>query len=77
MKTKEIAMKATNRDPEIRKARLLKVDEVAEIIGLGRTKVYDLVATGQMPSVKIDSARRIPLTALEDFVSGLSSPSVK
>lgn len=47
---------------------LLTVPEAADALGLGRSVVYDLLLRGQLPSVKIGRARRIPLTALEAFV---------
>lgn len=37
--------------------KLLKVDEVADILGVSRVKVYLLLRSG-LPSVKIDGARR-------------------
>ncbi len=37
--------------------KLLKVDEVADILGVSRVKVYLLLRNG-LPSVKIDGARR-------------------
>jgi len=50
---------------------LLTVREAAEELGLGRTKVYQLVMTRRLPSVRIDGSRRIPRTALERFVANL------
>jgi len=37
--------------------KLLKVEEVADILGVSRVKVYLLLRNG-LPSVKIDGARR-------------------
>jgi len=37
--------------------QLLKVEEVADILGVSRVKVYLLLRSG-LPSVKIDGARR-------------------
>jgi excisionase family DNA binding protein len=50
---------------------LLRVEEAAEWLGLGRTKAYELVFTGALPSVTIGRSRRVPLTALEAFVERL------
>jgi excisionase family DNA binding protein len=41
--------------PQVQK--LLKVEEVADILGVSRVKVYLLLRNG-LPSVKIDGARR-------------------
>ena len=39
---------------------LLRPKEVAELIGIGRTKVFELMRSGQLESVRIGSSRRIP-----------------
>jgi excisionase family DNA binding protein len=36
------------------------VDDAAEALSLGRTKVYGLLDAGLLPSVKIGRARRTP-----------------
>jgi excisionase family DNA binding protein len=50
---------------------LLTVDEAADRLGLGRTKVYDLLRRGQLTSVRIGTARRVPAVALEEYVERL------
>jgi len=47
---------------------LLTIPEVAGRLGLGRSLVYELVMRGDIPSLKLGRARRIPLAALEQFV---------
>ncbi|SEO94850.1 helix-turn-helix domain-containing protein [Actinacidiphila rubida] len=47
----------------------LTVVEAARRIGIGRTKMYEYVSSGQIPSVKIGSLRRIPAEALAVFVA--------
>ena len=42
----------------------LTVAEAARRIGISRTKMYEYVSSGQIPSVKIGSLRRIPAEAL-------------
>jgi len=46
----------------------LKVDEVAEVIGLGRSKTYQLVQQGIIPSVHIGKSRRVPAVALQRWI---------
>jgi len=36
---------------------------------LGRSKIYELLASGDLPSVTVGTARRIPLTALQTWVA--------
>ena len=52
---------------------LLRVDEAAELIGLGRTKTYELVASGQLPAVHIGKAVRGATSAIEEFVRRLQA----
>ena len=44
--------------------QLLTVPEVLHRLQLSRAKVYDLIRSQHLASVKIRSARRIPATAL-------------
>ncbi len=48
---------------------LLTIPEAAESLGVCRSIVYDLVLTGQLASIKIGRARRVPVTALQEFVA--------
>ena len=47
----------------------LTVAEAARRIGIGRTKLYEYVTSGEMPSVKIGRLRRIPAEAVNDFLA--------
>jgi excisionase family DNA binding protein len=50
---------------------LLRVEEAAEWLGLGRTKAWELVYSGTLPSVTIGRSRRVPVQALQTFVERL------
>ncbi len=47
---------------------LLRIPEVMEILGLGRTKIYELIGSGELPVIRVGKAVRIPVTALEKWV---------
>lgn len=47
---------------------LLRPVEAAEVIGIGRSKIYQLLASGELPSVKIGSSVRVPLDELRAWV---------
>lgn len=47
---------------------LLKVEQAAGLIGVGRSQMYKLIADGSLPSVAIGRARRVPLAALRAWV---------
>lgn len=48
---------------------LLTVTEAAEALAISRSKLYELLATGVVASIRIDGARRIPLAALETYIA--------
>ena len=54
----------------LRKQRphFLSVDEAATLMSLGRSIVYDLVMRQQIASIKVGRMRRIPVSALRDYV---------
>jgi excisionase family DNA binding protein len=52
---------------------LLSIPEAGEALHLGETKVKELVARGELLSVKIGKSRRIPATAVQAFVERLVS----
>ena len=51
--------------------RLLKVSEVAELLSLGRTMIYELMYSGRLPSVKIGNARRFKLNEVMKLFDGI------
>lgn len=51
---------------------LLRPHECAEVLGLCRSKVYELIASGALPSITIGKSRRIPVEALRDWVRAQS-----
>ena len=50
---------------------LLTPEEAAEVLSIGRTKVYALMADGDLISVRIGNSRRVPLDAVSEFVARL------
>jgi excisionase family DNA binding protein len=47
---------------------LLRIDEVAALIGVSRTTAYSLVNKGEIPSVRIGGLLRIPNDALRQLI---------
>jgi excisionase family DNA binding protein len=50
---------------------LLTPSEAAMALGIGRSKVYELMRSGALASVRIDSCRRIPVDDLAALVARL------
>ncbi|MFO1043948.1 MAG: helix-turn-helix domain-containing protein [Planctomycetaceae bacterium] len=57
------------RVPELIDQRLVKVSEAAEILSIGKTKIYELLAQGRLKRVRIDNAVRIPFDSLKEFLA--------
>ena len=49
---------------------LLRVEEVARLLGIGRSKTYELIARGELPSLRIGRLVRVPRHALDQWIAG-------
>ena len=54
---------------------LLTPTEAAQALGIGRSKLYELMRAGVVESVHIGACRRIPADALEELVARLRAES--
>jgi excisionase family DNA binding protein len=50
---------------------LLRPEEAAARLNVSRTKVYELMARGDLESVRVDGCRRVPVEALRDYIARL------
>lgn len=50
---------------------LLKVEEAAELLSLGRSAVYEAIRVGRLESVTVGRSRRVPSEAITRFVAAL------
>lgn len=50
---------------------LLRPTEAAEALSISRAMVYRLIASGEIGSVRIGTAIRVPRAALEDYIARL------
>lgn len=66
----------TDRLLDVRADRLLRVDEVCARLGIGRTKVFELIGSCTLPSVTIGASRRVPESELVAYIQRLKRPSV-
>jgi excisionase family DNA binding protein len=48
-------------------------EDAARVLGIGRTKVYELIGSGALRSVRVGGLRRIPVVALDEFVARLEA----
>ncbi len=50
---------------------LLTIVEAANLLGVGRTTLYELLARGELQAVRIGRSRRVPRQAVDDYVNRL------
>ncbi len=50
---------------------LLTVEEAAEVLTISRWKVFELIRTRQLRSIKIGGLRRVPRSAIEEYIARL------
>lgn len=46
----------------------VRVNDAARMIGVGRTKLYELIAAGEVETVKLGKSTRITTASLHDLV---------
>ena len=62
-------MTAANQTPPAGGSRLLySVAEAASLLGVGRTYMFRLIATGEVESIKVGKLRKIPHDALGRYI---------
>ena len=52
---------------------LYRPNEAAKVLGIGRTRLFDLIRTGELRSIKRDGYRFITVDALHDYVRQLEA----
>ncbi|MGH3371724.1 MAG: helix-turn-helix domain-containing protein [Nocardioidaceae bacterium] len=51
---------------------LLTPEDAAVVLSIGRSKLYELLATGELRSVRIGTSRRIPAEEVAAYVQRLA-----
>ena len=52
---------------------LLKIEDAAKLLGIGRSHMYGYVRSGGCQSVYLGKSRRIPIAALRQFAERLEA----
>ena len=47
------------------------VEEAARLLKISRWKIFDLIRTNELRSVKIGGLRRVPASAIEEYIARL------
>lgn len=64
--------RAVTAAPAAEPDRLLTATEAATVLGIGRSKLYELMARGLIASVKVDRCRRFRQSDVDRFIKDLS-----
>ncbi|PPK65771.1 helix-turn-helix domain-containing protein [Actinokineospora auranticolor] len=52
---------------------LYKVEEAAQLLSISRSATYELIRAGELNTVTIGRSRRVPATAISDYIGRLLS----
>ena len=72
--TAEDQRPSANKEERSATVQAYTVEQVAELLHVGRDKVFCLIRTGQLRSIKIGKLRRITDRHLAEFLVSLDSP---
>jgi excisionase family DNA binding protein len=74
MIARSVSTRATT-DAPAQPRLLFTVEEAARALGIGRTRMFELIQAGSVETVLIGRLRRFPIEALDVFVAGLRESS--
>ena len=57
-------------------AILLKAEQIAQALNVGRSKAYELMASGELPVIRIGRSVRVPADGLRRWIEEKSEDSV-
>jgi excisionase family DNA binding protein len=66
-------MKAANTPGGALTPLLFSVTDAARLLGLGRSKLYELLSAGEVRTVKVGRRRLVPADALAEYVARLTA----
>ena len=66
-------MQVMDRKSETLPRKFYRIPEAAEILGLGKSKTYELVQSGAIRTVRVGRAVRVPVSAIDEFAERLES----
>jgi len=53
---------------------LMSTEELAKVLGLGRTRTYELLSNGTIPCVRIGRLRKVRRTDVDKFIESHLEP---
>jgi len=58
-------------------ALMYRADEVAAALRIGRSKAYAMMASGELPTVRLGRSVRVPRAALEEWIRAKAGADAK
>nr|WP_313393435.1 helix-turn-helix domain-containing protein [Sphingobium yanoikuyae] len=49
----------------------MRVPDACRMLGIGRSKLYELIAEGEIPTLKLGSSTLLPVAGIKAFVARL------
>jgi excisionase family DNA binding protein len=62
-------------DPDLGSPLCVRTDRAMAMLGIGRTKLYELMATGELETISIGRRRLVLLASIDAFVERLRQRS--
>ena len=73
-RVREVEQPIINITMQVDERRVYNVIEAAAILGIGRSKLYQLMAAGEIRTIHIGRLRKIPIAAIDEFLAARESP---
>ena len=73
MRLLEVRLEASNLQRE-QTEYLMSTEELAKVLGLGRTRTYELLSNGTIPCVRIGRLRKVRRTDVDKFIESHLEP---
>ena len=68
-RVREVEQPITNITLQVDERRVFNVMEAAAILGIGRSKLYELIASGEIRTIHIGRLCKIPVAAVDEFLA--------
>jgi len=72
-RVREVEQPIINITLQVDERRVFNVMEAAAILGIGRSKLYELMASGEIRTIHIGRLRKIPVAAIDEFLAARES----
>lgn len=72
-RVREVEQPVINITLQADERRVLNVAEAAAVLGIGRSKLYELIAAGEIRTIHIGRLCKVPVESIDEFLAACSS----